>query len=77
MDKDSAINPYFSNCLEQYSSVKNDDKEITLRTTFDELASDEHLSLRDVINAAETLDRAGFKVTIHVTDETKGGNADE
>lgn len=59
------------------SMVKNDGKNITLRTSFEELASDAHSSLHDVIQAAETLDRAGFKVRVYVACEKKGDDADE
>lgn len=77
--REFGVNPallYAAFLLGQYASVKGG-KDLTLRTVFEQLASDAHLSLHDLINAAETLDRAGFKVTVHVTDKTKGGNADE
>lgn len=69
--------------LEQYDNIKNNNKDVTIGTVFEELQEYAHLSLLEMVRAAETLERAGvfdrnsYKVNVRVVNETKGGNADE
>lgn len=69
--------------LEQYDNIKNDDNGVTMGTVFEELQKYAHLSLLEMVRAAETLERAGvfnkngYEVSVRVVNETKGGNADE
>lgn len=69
--------------LEQYDNIKNDDNGVTIGTVFEELQKYAHLSLLEMVRAAETLERAGVfggsgdKVNVRVVDKTKGGNAYE
>lgn len=68
--------------LEQYSSSTGG-KDLTLRMVFEGLAGDAHLSLHDLISAAETLERAGFinkkddEIAVYVAEKGKEDNADE
>lgn len=68
--------------LEQYASVKSG-KDVTMGTVFEALQKYAHLSLLEMVRAAETLERAGVfgrsgdMVNVRVVDKTKGGNAYE
>lgn len=68
--------------LEQYANVKNG-KDVTMGTVFEELQKYAHLSLLEMVRAAETLERAGVfggkgdQVNVRVVAEEKGGNAYE